>query len=89
MLSQRPSGVFVKESIAFRRSRLATYVALFLLYPFLYSVVCTESAGKHGVARAEVLWAIEHAVGSEFVVLHAMPVTDFYRLLISEEEGAQ
>jgi hypothetical protein len=27
--------------------------------------VWADSAGKHGISRADVLWAIQHAVGSE------------------------
>lgn len=82
-----------------------------------------DSVDKHGVPRADALWAIEHAVGSEevvgypgwttrvwvghphsqteryieviaasrgseFVIFHAMPLSDLYRHLIEEEEDA-
>lgn len=81
-------------------------------------VVWTESSAKHEIPREDILWAIEHAVGSqevvgrsgwvtrvwvghphpqteryieviasargsEFVIFHAMALSDLYRHLIS------
>jgi len=86
------------------------------------SLVWADSAGKHGISRADVLWAIQHAVGSEevngrpgwttrvwvghphsqteryievigalsgaeFVIFHAMSLTDVHRHLIREENS--
>lgn len=83
-------------------------------------VTWTDSAGKHGVQREDVLWAIAHAAGqadidgrpgwttrvwvghphaqtdryieviaaargSQFVIFHAMALTDAYRHLADEE----